>query len=320
MGENPIIESINTTMTEIGDTTPPTVLNVKLKLTEGELILNMSETVDTTVAGYLTGQYAYSPFPINFDRIMVSNSGAAHDVNVSLVGATISNVSSTILVFKLTEVQRAALIQMSGTPGGDGQATVLNLNEGAFHDLSVNDVVQTYGIPITEFPDTSPPGVDSAVFNFGTSILTITSNETLSTRAENQNFGSAFIRNVSMFVNDTEANQISLAGSEVIRAELDIFEVRLPEASRVKMLYFSAQAVGDGSPVVIDINTGSFKDLAGNDLVAALGLYPFYCYIFLVGNGGLAIISWLWNEKSLVALNTGLASIYLVGLINLYLN
>ena len=34
---------------------------------------------------------------------------------------------------------------------------------------------------------------------------------------------------------------------------------------------------------------------------------------------GLAIISWLWNEKSLVALNTGLASIYLVGLINLYL-
>jgi hypothetical protein len=38
------------------------------------------------------------------------------------------------------------------------------------------------------------------------------------------------------------------------------------------MLYFSAQAVGDGSPVVIDINTGSFKDLAGNDLVAALGL------------------------------------------------
>ena len=53
-------------------------------------------------------------------------------------------------------------------------------------------------------------------------------------------------------------------------------------------------------------------------LVAALGLYPFYCYIFLVGNGGLAIISWLWNEKSLVALNTGLASIYLIGLINLY--
>ena len=43
---------------------------------------------------------------------------------------------------------------MSGT-GGDGQATVLNLNEGAFHDLSVNDV-ETYGIPVREIPDTSP--------------------------------------------------------------------------------------------------------------------------------------------------------------------
>ena len=44
-----------------------------------------------------------------------------------------------------------------------------------------------------------------------------------------------------------------------------------------------------------------------------------YCYIFLIGNSGLAIVSWLWNEKSLVALNTGLAGIYLIGLINLYL-
>ena len=46
-------------------------------------------------------------------------------------------------------------------------------------------------------------------------------------------------------------------------------------------------------------------------ITASLGFYPLYCYIFLVGNSGLAIVSWLWNEKSLVALNTGLASIYL---------
>ena len=38
-------------------------------------------------------------------------------------------------------------------------------------------------------------------------------------------------------------------------------------------------------------------------LAAAFGFYPLYCYIFLIGNGGLAIVSWLWNEKSLVALN-----------------
>jgi hypothetical protein len=169
-----------------------------------------------------------------------------------------------------TDVQK--LNTALSTPGGDGQATVLNLDEGAFHDLSVNDIIQTYGIPIIEFPDTSPPGVDSAVFNFGTSVLTITSNETLSTRPENQNFDSAFVRNVSLFVNDSAANQVSLSGSVIVRAELDIFEVRLPESSRVKMLYFSAQSIGDSTPLIIDINTGSFKDLAGNNLVAAIGL------------------------------------------------
>ena len=53
-------------------------------------------------------------------------------------------------------------------------------------------------------------------------------------------------------------------------------------------------------------------------ITAALGFYPLYCYIFLLGNGGLAIVSWLWNEKSLLALNLGLASIYLIDLIKLY--
>ena len=75
-----------------------------------------------------------------------------------------------------------------------------------------------------------------------------------------------------MFVNDTNNNQVSLAGSIVIKAELDVFAVRLPEESRVKLLYFSSQPIGDGTPLVIDIAAGSFKDLAGNNLVEALGL------------------------------------------------
>ncbi|MDB9793065.1 hypothetical protein OAB34_00905 [Pelagibacteraceae bacterium] len=55
-------------------------------------------------------------------------------------------------------------------------------------------------------------------------------------------------------------------------------------------------------------------------ITAALGYYPLYCYIFLAGNSGLAIVSYLCNEKSLVALNTGLATIYLVGLANHHFN
>ena len=54
-------------------------------------------------------------------------------------------------------------------------------------------------------------------------------------------------------------------------------------------------------------------------LAAAMDFYPYYCYIFLLGNSGLAIVSWLWNEKSLVALNSGLASIYLIELIKYHI-
>ena len=32
-------------------------------------------------------------------------------------------------------------------------------------------------------------------------------------------------------------------------------------------------------------------------LAAAMDLYPYYCYIFLLGNSGLAIVSWLWKRK-----------------------
>ena len=51
-------------------------------------------------------------------------------------------------------------------------------------------------------------------------------------------------------------------------------------------------------------------------ILASFNFYPFYSYVFLVGNTSLAIVSWLWNEKSLVFLNAGLACIYLIGLIN----
>jgi len=32
-------------------------------------------------------------------------------------------------------------------------------------------------------------------------------------------------------------------------------------------------------------------------ITASLGLYPYYSYIFLLGNSSLAIVAWLWNEK-----------------------
>ena len=77
----------------------------------------------------MSGQYSNSPFPIDQNKIYVSNSESTSDVNVSMQDASISNTSSTIIKFNLTETQRAKLILLSGTPGGDTVPTVLNVDD-----------------------------------------------------------------------------------------------------------------------------------------------------------------------------------------------
>ena len=85
------------------------------------------------------------PIPYKFQECFCPIA-TSHDINVSLIGTTISNVSSTILEFKLTEVQRAKLMMF--TPRVETGKQLFELNEGAFHDLSGNDVAETHGIPV----------------------------------------------------------------------------------------------------------------------------------------------------------------------------
>ena len=271
MGLNPNVEALNVSMVEIGDITPPSVIGATLRLTEGQLILNMSETIDAEVGGRLTMfNYVGAPYPINMAKLFISNSADNNNVGVSLVGATVKNESTTTLVFHLTEVQRAALIVISGTTGGDGVPTVLNIQSGAFHDMSINPNEAAVGISIVEFADTEKPFILAATLNFGTSVLRVDSSETLSTDASKQRFDLAFLRNLSLSVNDT--NSVNLDGSEILNAKLDYFELRIPELSRVQMLYFSSQSIGDGTPLVLDIGEGAFTDLAENAMNAVNGL------------------------------------------------
>lgn len=48
--------------------------------------------------------------------------------------------------------------------------------------------------------------------------------------------------------------------------------------------------------------------------LAALNLYPYYIFAFIVSNTLWVLIGLLWREKSLVILNAGLTVIYLIGL------
>ena len=59
------------------------------------------------------------------------------DHAVSLAGATIlSTVDDPTITIELTEVQRAAAIAISGVPGGDTDAVVLDAEPGSLTDIT----------------------------------------------------------------------------------------------------------------------------------------------------------------------------------------
>ena len=50
-------------------------------------------------------------------------------------------------------------------------------------------------------------------------------------------------------------------------------------------------------------------------VLAAFNVYPLYIWAFIFSNSLWILVGILWKEKSLVAMNLGLVSIYVVGLL-----
>jgi hypothetical protein len=49
--------------------------------------------------------------------------------------------------------------------------------------------------------------------------------------------------------------------------------------------------------------------------LAALNIYPYYAYGFILANATWAIVGVIWKEKSLIWSNLGLNAIYVAGLL-----
>ena len=55
--------------------------------------------------------------------------------------------------------------------------------------------------------------------------------------------------------------------------------------------------------------------LLGAALLAAINIYPYYVYAFIISNSLWTLVGVLWKEQSLVVMNTGLTLIYVAGLV-----
>lgn len=52
-----------------------------------------------------------------------------------------------------------------------------------------------------------------------------------------------------------------------------------------------------------------------SSILAALNIYPYYVFGFIISNMIWTLIGILWQEKSLIILNAGLTIIYVIGLL-----
>lgn len=55
--------------------------------------------------------------------------------------------------------------------------------------------------------------------------------------------------------------------------------------------------------------------LLTSSVLAAFNIYPYYVIGFIFSSTLWTVVSWLWNEKSLIVVNGGLTLIYVAGLI-----
>ena len=64
--------------------------------------------------------------------------------------------------------------------------------------------------------------------------------------------------------------------------------------------------------------TSTFLLLIGALLASIAPELYYHHFFFIIGNGLLAITAYLWNENSLLVLNTGLFLIYVLGILYEY--
>ncbi|MBI2908917.1 MAG: hypothetical protein HYX92_14840 [Chloroflexi bacterium] len=232
------------------DTTAPTITSGTLNYGTGVLTITANEKLDVSAT--------------SLAKIGIANTTSGDAVpGGGLTGATLGTVDGTTITITLTEAQRAAAILLSGQPGGDGAAVVINLDANALFDTGgVGNAAGDDGNPVTETPDTVKPTVSAttaATLNYGTGVLVITFSETIDGNpATNVDASKIWISNTA------GSHNVQLTGATVAAADATTVTITLTAAQKAAAIAISGVTGGDGTAVVVDLDAGAVKDLAGN--------------------------------------------------------
>ena len=154
-------------LSEIPDTIGPSVVSVEVDFGYGTVTIVFTETVDITPTSM-----------VNLSLIYSANSTGGR--NVAMLGGSVSGgaligegiMDSMTVIIQLQEYQRIAVTRISGTGGGDGSATVMDVEANAVYDYSGNPNLANLNLQVTEIPDTVPPTIVSGQIDLNDGTLT----------------------------------------------------------------------------------------------------------------------------------------------------
>ena len=123
---NPNVGQTNLVVRESADTIPPVLLGATLHLGNGTIIITAGEVIDTQPAAN-----------VDLTKMTLVNILGSADAakDVELVGSTVTEEHSLEVTLTLTQTQRARAVEISNTPGGDNEPTILSCVSGAFVDI-----------------------------------------------------------------------------------------------------------------------------------------------------------------------------------------
>ena len=251
---------------EVLDTVRPTVTSGTLHLSDGVLSLILSETIDITPSFYVALAHLRIVNSTNTTSILDPFSTVD---GIIMYGGRVSSLDDSVIVnITVSEVQRAQLIAMSATPGGDGITTSLTVLPGAFRDLSSNLNVLHEGVSLLEIPDVVTPTIISASMNYGTNVLLLNTTETIDCTP------ASLVDATKLYFSDDGSNDrlIRLSFAQVVQVDGTLFTLILDEATRVQALSKSSVVGGDGAPLTVDADVGAAQDVAGNPSDSVISL------------------------------------------------
>ena len=248
------VRTENLFIKEIYDNLLPKINSASLNFSDGVLIVNATETIDTTPST-----------KVNLDKIFLSNETNA-DGQFSLQRAIVTEADSTFITISLTETQRVRALKISGVRGGDGASLFLSMGANAIADVAQNQNMDQKGIFVLEYADIVLPFLLNATVDLGTGIVTILASETIDIVPNtNVMLNHLFFDLTPTNTGNSKRENISLDSATVLGSDSIVMSIQMTEEQRVILIAHSSTPGGDGTASKFNARGKSIVDLSGNE-------------------------------------------------------